>query len=33
MRKMHVYLDEALKGAKSESDVKKAITTAYNKVE
>ena len=30
MRKMHVYLDDALKGAKSENDVKKALTQAYN---
>jgi hypothetical protein len=30
MRKMHVYLDDALKGAKSENDVKKALAQAYN---
>lgn len=33
MRKMHIYLDEAMKGAKSENDVKKALAQAYNKVE
>jgi len=33
MRKMHTYLDEALKGAKTENDVKKALIQAYNQVE
>ncbi len=33
MRKMHVYLDEALKGAKTENDIKKALILAYNQVE
>jgi hypothetical protein len=30
---MHIYLDDALKSAKSENDVKKALTQAYNQVE
>jgi hypothetical protein len=33
MRKMHTYLDEALKGAKTENDIKNAISQAYNRVE
>jgi len=33
MRKMHTYLDEALKGANTENDIKKALIQAYNQVE
>lgn len=33
MRQLHVYLDEELKGAKSEADIKKAIAKAYTRVE
>lgn len=34
MRKLHVYLDEELtKASKSETDIKKAINNAYNRVE
>jgi serine/threonine protein phosphatase PrpC len=33
MRKLHVYLDEEMKSAKSEDDIKRAIKDAYNKVE
>lgn len=33
MRKMHLYLDEELKGAKSDDQIKKAILKAYSRVE
>lgn len=33
MRQMHVYLDEELKSAKSEADVKRAISKAFGRVE
>lgn len=33
MRNLHTYLDEGLKKAKTDDDVKKAIINAFNKVE
>ena len=30
---MHLYVDEALKGAKTSDDIKKAITSAFDRVE
>ena len=33
MKKLHVYLDEELKNAKTEEDIKKAIKIAYDRVE
>lgn len=33
MRQLHVYLDEELKNAKSDDDIKQAIIKAYNLVE
>lgn len=33
MRKLHIYLDEELKGAKTEAQIKKAISQAYQRIE
>ena len=33
MKKLHIYLEEELKGAKNDDQIKKAILKAYSRVE